>query len=166
MKKTIVQFLVGMYLVLISCSNSGAEKNSSKTNVAKTAAETPAEDPSEAPVQGDGIVGDWKLMLETYDDNENKKLDPEERGKAFSNQFFYRFKNDGSCLVNFKRTSQGAFKGHYVIKEGDPKKLEIYLDETEQKGKESEYSIISVDKDELVLLESYGNLTFWIFKRA
>jgi hypothetical protein len=122
-------------------------------------------------LQAEGIVGDWKLAFETYDENENKKLDPEERKKGFSNHFFFRFNTDGSALVNFNNTAQGAFKGHYKISaRKNLQFLSVYLDEDKNEnpdGLGSGYYIIAVDKNELVLL--LGGIVekaFWIFKRS
>ena len=118
----------------------------------------------------DDLVGDWKLSLETYDDNHNKKLDDAERQKGFSNHYFYRFSADGSCIISPFANNQlkSGFKGHYVVSEKNGKKIiTTYWDEAEQKGQqEAQYTIVSVNKDELVLLETTGDHTFWIFKRA
>ena len=118
----------------------------------------------------DGIVGDWKLVLETYDDNHNKQLDDAERKKGFSNHYFYRFSADGSCIISPFASNQlkSGFKGKYQVTEKNGKKvITTYWDETDQKGqREGQYTVISANKDELVLLETTGNHTFWIFKRV
>jgi len=118
----------------------------------------------------DDLIGDWKLSVEAYDNNHNKKLDDDERSKGFSNHYFYRFSANGSCLISPFATNQvkNGFKGHYVLSEKDGRKIiTTYWDEAEQKGqREAQYTIISVNKDELVLLETTGDHTFWIFKRA
>src|SRR5437868_3186705 len=120
--------------------------------------------------QGDGIVGDWTLAFETYDENENKKLDPEERKKAFSNHFFFRFNADGSALVNFKNTAQGAFKAHYKISERKNSQfLSVFLEgDTNENpdGLNSGYYIMGMDKNELVLLSGITEKAFWVFKRS
>ena len=121
------------------------------------------------PTTDDGIVGDWKLVLETYDDNHNKQLDDAERKKGFSNHYFYRFSADGSCIISPFASNQlkSGFKGKYQVTEKNGKKIiTTYWDETEQKGqKEGQYTVISVSKTELVLLETTGDHTFWIFNR-
>lgn len=118
----------------------------------------------------DGLIGDWKLSLETYDDNHNKKLDDDERKKGFPNHYFYRFSADGSCIISPFANNQlkSGFKGHYVVNEKNGKKIiTTYWDEAEQKGQqESQYTIVSVNQTELVLLETTGDHTFWIFKRV
>ena len=122
------------------------------------------------PTTDDGIVGDWKLALECYDDNHNHQLDDAERKKGFSNHYFYRFSADGNCIISPFVTNQlkSGFKGHYVLSEKNSRKvITTYWDEAEQKGqREGQYTIISVNKDELVLLETTGDHTFWIFKRV
>ena len=120
--------------------------------------------------QGGGIVGDWKLALECYDDNHNHQLDDAERKKGFSNHYFYRFSADKSCIISPFASNQlkSGFKGRYALAEKNGKKiLTTYWDETEQKGqREAQYTVVSVSKDELVLLETTGDHTFWIFKRV
>lgn len=116
------------------------------------------------------IVGDWKLAFETYDENENKKLDPEERKKGFSNHFFFRFNSDGSALVNFNNTAQAAFKARYKISaRKNLQFLAVYLDDDKNEnpdGLGSGYYIIAVDKNELVLLGGTTERAFWVFKRS
>ena len=116
------------------------------------------------------IVGDWKLAFETYDENENKKLDPEERKKGFSNHFFFRFNSDGSALVNFNNTAQAAFKGHYKISvRKNLQFLSVYVDDDKNEnpdGLGSGWYIIAADKNELVLLGGLVEKAFWIFKRS
>lgn len=121
--------------------------------------------------QNNDLIGDWKVAFETYDENENKKLDPEERKKGFSNHFFYRFSADGTALVNFNNTAQGAFKAHYKIStRKNFKFLSVFLDDDKNEnpdGLGGGYYIISVDKNELVLLA--GGIVehaFWVFKRS
>lgn len=154
--------------VLINCTNGHAAKKQPKGNSEKTV--TLSGEKTQGTPQGDGLVGDWKLSLEAYDNNHNKILDADERNKGISNHYFYRFSADGSCLISPFVTNQvqSAFKGHYDITEKNGKKIiTTYWDETDQKGqKEAQYCIISVSKDELVILETSGDHTFWIFKRV
>ena len=118
--------------------------------------------------QGDGIIGDWKLALQTFDENNTKRLDVEERRKATPKSYFYRFSTDGTCLINFARQPQGAFKGHYEKKTGPGsfERIITYLDEGDAPGKESERIILSLTKDTLVLLNVSYEGTIWIFKRG
>ena len=172
MKQNILLIFIFGFILLLSCSSS-ADKNPGK-EVAKgpTANESSSADkqPPDNNQNEDGIIGDWALQLETYDDNGNHLLDEAERKKAFSNHYFYRFNADGSCLISpfAVKQIQSAFKGRYDVTEKNGKKIiTTYWDETDQKGqKEAQYSITSVNKNELVLLETTGNHTFWIFKRA
>ena len=121
-------------------------------------------------IQVNGIVGDWKLSVETYDENQNKKLDPQEKAKAFSNHFFFRFNADGSALVNSKATADHAFKAKYKLsKRKDLQFLSVYIDGDDNEspdGLGGGYYIISVDKNELVLLEGANERAIWIFKRS
>jgi len=120
--------------------------------------------------QGGDIVGDWKLSVETYDENQNKKLDPQERAKAFSNHFFFRFNADGSALVNFNATAEHAFKAKYKLsKRKDLPFISVYIDGDDNvspDGLRGGYYIISVDKSEMVLLEAAMERAIWIFKKS
>ncbi len=166
MKNSIDQFCLFAFIVLLACNNGNAEKGI-KTNSVEGNSTSKS---SISAQQGDGIVGDWKLSLEAYDDNHNKELDDPERKKGFSNHYFYRFSANGSCLISPFATNQlkNGFKGHYVLSEKNGRKIiTTYWDEAEQKGqREAQYTIISVNQDELVLLETTGDHTFWIFTKV
>jgi len=122
------------------------------------------------PAQGNNLIGDWKLSVETYDENQNKKLDPQERAKAFSNHFFFRFNADGTALVNYSTTAEHAFKAKYKLsKRKDLQFISIYIDGDANEspdGLGGGYYIISVDKNELVVLEGANERAIWIFKRS
>jgi len=149
--------------LLISCSNN---KVAQETSIAETKQEPQTS--SNAAVNqpsGDGIEGFWKLTLECYDDNGNKIPDDAERKKGIKNHYAFRFNGDGSCKI------QEFYKGHYEVKNEDDKKmLYVYrnrvVSEEEKDPPPDIYRIISMSKNELVLLEDLGNLTFWIFERA
>jgi len=116
-------------------------------------------------VLADNISGFWKLKLEAYDDNGNKVLDEAERKKGFKNRYTFRFNPDGSCKI------QEAYSGRYEVKsEGSKKVLYVYrkrvVGEEEKDPPPDIYLITSMDKNELVLLEREGNLTFWVFERG
>lgn len=170
MKKGPVYCLLFGMIATTSCSDSSAEKSVKDATTPKTEKAEPLSVTPAIKEQSDGIVGDWKLSLEAYDNNKNKILDEEERKKGFSNNYFYRFAADGKCIISPFATNQlkNGFKAHYTITETNGRKVITTIwDEAEQKGKqEAQYTVISVNKDELVLLETLGNHTFWIFKRA
>jgi hypothetical protein len=112
----------------------------------------------------DDIIGFWKLKLEAYDDNSNKILDEAERKKGIKNNYSFRFNADGSCKI------VESFKGRYEVKtESGNKMLYVYRNrvagEEEQDPPPDVYRITSMSKNELVLLENEGNLTFWVFER-
>ena len=146
-------------MVLVRCSNDGKNKKPGDPAVNNADTVTHITNKSTEQASGDGIVGQWKLRLEAYDDNHNHLPDPEELNKGSSNKYYYKFNSDGSCLIH-----EMKFKGHYEIKQVDGKrKLSVYRDEGESPGLESEYEIVSVNNNELVLL---WEITFWIFKRV
>ena len=150
------------FALLIACGNNKAAQ---ETTVAETkqqpevAATTTRDRPS-----GDGIIGSWKLTLEAYDNNENKILDEDEKKKGIKNNYSFRFNADGSCQI------QQMFKGRYEVKTEAGKKM-LYVYRKKVEGEEEKdpppdiYRIISISKTELVLLETEGNLTFWVFEK-
>jgi hypothetical protein len=156
-----IQRLLSVGLVMLLCSGSLPPDKQLKRNLS-----TKEEWHYQNNHQKNEIIGDWALQVETYDENGNHVLDEAERKKAFSNQYFYRFNSNGSCLINARRTAQGAFKGHYTTKMQNGKTvLDIFLDEGGTSESAGEYTVASVNKDEMVLLETIHNRAFWIFKR-
>jgi hypothetical protein len=148
-------------VLLVLCNNNEAAQETTVTNKQVEAASNKETDQS----PGNGITGYWKLTLEAYDDNGNKILDEAERKKGIKNRYSLRLNTDGSCKI------QEVFKGRYEVKtEGDKKMLYVYRDrvvgEEEQDPPPDIYRIISASKNELVLLENEGNLTFWVFEKA
>ena len=143
--------------VFIACSNNKAAEETTASKVEQqpeVASNTATSQPS-----GEGIVGKWRLTWQAFDENGNKKLDEEERKKAFPNFYFYQFNSDGSCLVQ-------NLKGHFEIKEeGGKKKLSTYADIEGSTELIGVYTILSVNKDELLLLDAAADYTFWPFKR-
>ncbi len=129
-----------LLLLSLSCSNS-KDKSTTTDHSATTTTESANSSKHETEAgnrQGDGIVGEWTLILETYDDNRNRILDADERKKGFANKYYYRFNSDGSCLIHSLK-----LKGHYEIKtENNAKKLYTYMDEGENPGLEAQYQII------------------------
>ena len=155
-------FFLTICSLLIACNNKAAQESSPAKSEQKpeVAANTQANQSS-----GDDIVGNWKLKLEAYDNNENKVLDEDEKKKGIKNNYSFRFNADGSCQI------QQMFKGRYEVKtESDKKMLYVYrnrvVGEEEKDPPPDVYRIISMNKNEMVLLENEGNLTFWIFERV
>jgi len=151
------------FALLISCGNNKAaeEKTASKPAERKEV----ADNTETKQATGNDIAGYWKLILEAYDNNGNKNLDEEERKRGIKNKYSFRFNADGSCQI------REMFKGHYEVKaESNSKMLYVYRKKVE--GEEDKdpapdvYRIVTLSKDQLVLLEREGNLTFWVFERA
>lgn len=150
-------------ILLIACSdNKAAEETTAPKpeQQPELASNTETTQPS-----GDGIVGYWKLTLEAYDDNGNKTLDEEERKKGIKNKYTYRFNADGSCQI------QDFYKGRYQEKTENGNKM-LYVYRNRIVGEEDKdpvpdvYRITSMTKNQIVLLEQQGDLTFWVFERA
>src|SRR3954464_12292625 len=111
MKKIIYHLLFFGFIVFLTCSNSNAEKNQSKTMAETTTAEAETKESSNTMLDSNDIVGEWTLTLEAYDLNDNHILDESERKKGVANKYYYRFNSNGSCLIHSLH-----IKGHYEIK--------------------------------------------------
>jgi len=160
MKSNIIVYVA--CTLLIACNDKAQE-----TKVAETTQQQPeiASNTQTSQASQDGISGYWKLKLETYDDNGNKIPDEAERKKGIQNRYLLRFNTDGSCQI------QEAYKGRYEVKtESNKKMLYVYrnriVGEEEKDPPPDVYHIVSLSKNEMVLLENEGNLVFWIFERA
>jgi hypothetical protein len=149
------QFLFYALLFMVACNNNSSSAEKQLTQNLSPEGKQVSAEPSAS--QDNGIVGKWRLTWQAYDENKDQKLDEEERKKGFANNFFYQFNADGSCLVQ-------TFKGHYEIKEeGGKKKLSTYADIGGSEERIGFFTILSVNKDELLLVDP-GPM-FWIFKR-
>lgn len=155
-------FIITTYILINACSN---DKPAQATN-AQTSTQPELLLKTETNLTGDeGIIGNWKLILEAYDNNENKILDEAERKKGIQNRYSFRFNADGSCQI------RESFKGHYEVKtKAGNKILSVYRNrvqgEEEQDPPPDVYRIISLSENELVLLEQEQNVTFWVFERS
>jgi hypothetical protein len=166
MKQATPFFSFAFLLAMLSCGSSNV-KPATETTAGETKETTPAapETPTNSGASsGDDITGYWKLSLEAYDDNRNRKLDEDERQKGIKNRYSFRFNADGTCQI------MDLYKGRYERKTENGKKLlSVYrarIPEEEEKDPPPDvYEITSMDNGELVLLETLGDHVFWVFKK-
>ena len=150
----------------LGCGGDSNVKTATETKTDQAKETSPSkQETNQTTSSGDGITGYWKLYLEAYDDNGNRKLDEEERKKGIQNHYTFRFNADGSCQI------MDTFKGRYEMKtENNRKLLKVYrnriVEEEEKDPPPDVYEIISMANNELTLLETLGDHTFWVFKRA
>ena len=112
-------------------------------------------------IQKEDLIGSWSLVMHAFDNNNNGKLDEEERKKGNASKHFYQFNADGTCLIHTIK-----LKGWYELKTVDGKKrLLTYADDEGKRIPENEWYFISVSKTELILL-TRDKFTFWIYKRV
>ena len=163
-------FTLFFALLFSGCSN---EKTTEKTESAsagngqETAVVTENSQESESAASQGGITGDWKLDWEVFDDNGNWKMEPEEKAKAYRNNYRLLLRTDGSSRI------QNMFNGRYEIKEENGRQM-LYVYRERVVGEEDEdplpevFHIYSKKADELILqVVSAGEpSSFWIFKRA
>jgi hypothetical protein len=165
MKMYRVFILSAAMATLLGCGGNANKKTTSETSTAETTETTPVKEEAAASTSsGDDMTGYWKLTLEAYDDNRNRKLDKDERQKGIRNRYTFRFNADGSCQI------MDMYKGRYEVKtDGGKKMLSVYRNRIEQEEEKDPppdvYQIISLQNGELVLLENVGDHTFWVFKK-
>lgn len=156
-------FLIACAL-LIACNNNKIAQESTAT---KTELQPEVASNAETnQTSGDGIVGNWKLRLEVFDDNGNRVPDEEEMKKGYDKNYALQLNADGSCRM------QQMFMGRYEkVTENGREMLKVYRKKME--GDEGEpapdiYQITSVKKDELVLqiIIAGEPSSFWFFKRT
>jgi hypothetical protein len=116
-------------------------------------------------VLADSLIGYWKLRLEAYDSNDDQMLDEAERKKGAPNNYSFHFNADGSCK------KQETIQGRYEVKfEEDKRMLYVYpeplVDRDGRTYVTDVYRITSMTVNEIVLLETIGNLNFWVFQRV
>ena len=109
--------------------------------------------------QGNDILGEWELVLVTEDKNGNYKLDDEERKNGITTmKDNMKLAQDGSCyLYPFKD------KGRYEIETKSGKKYLTLYDAANGKHRKGE--ILSVSKDELIIMNKFGGDSFTVWKR-
>lgn len=169
----IIFFITGIAAILITavCCKSKAQKDAEDymNKIEKTVKEnSPADDQQKAstvpfvmPEGMENIVGEWKLASIIIDKNANDKIEDEEKADPFTQSNDYmKLNSDGTAVF-----SQVKMKGHYQIKpnsDGARKYLNLF-DKTEEKYSKGE--IVSVTKDELILLTKFSGSSFYIWKR-
>jgi hypothetical protein len=124
----------------------------------------------------DGIVGAWKLTMETFDDNNNTKLDDEERKIGIKNStpqalhdYKMQFNANGTCKI------EGRYNGTYKLSEERGEKI-LLVDLEPGKGlngkqlppSHNKYYIKSMTSSELLLLAEVSGVAiiFRLFKKV
>ena len=153
--------LAAISSLLINCGDNKAA-NSEKQLTNSSSIEKKVEPGKVAAPAGEGIVGNWELRLEVFDDNGNRIPDEAELKRGSSNFYRFQFNADGSCRI------QGSLTGRYERKtENGLDKLYVYrkrIEGVEDKDPlPDEYLVTSLKKDELVL--QLKSEIFWFFKR-
>jgi len=152
-------FLISIFILFIQSLFSQKAINIQSAGSTASTMYTPDQYPS--PLQENSIIGSWSLVLQAFDDNNNGKLDDEERKKGNTGRHFYQFNTDGTCLIHTLK-----LKGCYELKnENGKKRLYTYIDDSGSKTRENAWYVISVSKTEMILL-SQDKYAFWIYKRV
>lgn len=173
MKQTCMIFLIPVIFFFANCGDNQAATNEKRLdNVAAPTTGNPA---SGTTTSYDGIVGTWKLTMEAFDDNFNKKLDDEERKSGMKNStpqalhdFKMQFNANGTCK---KGRDNGTYK---LTEDGDKKILTISLEAfkglngQQIPASQHKYYIKSMTSTELLLLAEVSGVTviFWLFKKV
>lgn len=140
---------------LLSCANhteGAAEKTPSPAKEAATALSTAT--------QNEPIVGQWKLVLVAADENGNGLLDESEKAKGTQMDDYMKLNADGSAEFYTIK-----LKGRYeIIPNASSGKKYLYLFD-EGGTKHPKGAILSVTKDQLVLLDKFGGDSFTVWQR-
>jgi len=158
MKFSSLLFVTAINLFFTNCGDNKAATNSEQTTQ-NSSSETSTKEVS-APTSSDAsIVGEWQQTGVTEDKNGNDQLDTEERNSAIKMDGYMKLNSDGSAVMFVIKN-----KGHYEIETTSSGKKKLTLYDSEN-GKHDQGIIISVTKDELLIMNKFGGDSFTIWKR-
>lgn len=109
----------------------------------------------------ESITGEWELVKIIADDNNNKKIDPEEESNAITTgRDYLNLHADGTCEYTIAR-----LEGRYLIEKTDNGRTRLTMyDRTGTETTRGRY-IISVSDKELIINRILGGSSFEIFTR-
>jgi hypothetical protein len=117
MKQACMIFLIPGIFFFANCRDNGAAANE-KQLAGTTAKQTTEDLASATTISDNGIVGTWKLTMEAYDDNNNDKLDDEERKSGMKNStpqalhdYKIQFNSNGTSKI------EGRYNSTYKLSE-------------------------------------------------
>ena len=143
-----------LIFLLIACGNDNSVPE-------KQLADNPPQEKKQEQASGDGIVGEWELTGVTEDKNGNDQLDADERNIASKNMKDYmKLNSDGSAVFHTFKT-----KGRYEIKT-NPDSGNDYLTLFDKDNfKYPKGAVMSVGKEELLIMNKFGGNSITIWKR-
>ena len=146
--------------ILLGCNSNNANLNEETPVESSKTENIPA---SSIPASsGDGIVGEWQLVMQITDRNDNDQIDEEEKKEAVTQaEDYMKLNSDGTAEYTVYK-GKGTYEvvtdnpsGHkyLVIIAGDGTKI--------KKGR-----ILSLTSTELILIKKEAGTTgFYVFKR-
>lgn len=147
-------FFIGL-IIATGCGEADDSKNQKQASAEKTGSKNDSQSG-----ESDGIVGEWRQILITSDENGNGQIEPEERAKGSAIDDYLKLNSDGSAVWHIFET-----KGTYKIKTNESSgKQYLYLYD-HANNEYSKGSIHSVTKDELILIHKLGGDSYTIWKR-
>jgi len=152
-------------ILLIAATNvffTNCGDNKAATNRKQTVQNSSSETAKEGSVSSSSdasIVGEWQQTGVAEDKNGNDQLDPEERNSAIKMDDYMKLNSDGSAVMFVIKN-----KGHYEIEATSNGKRKLTLYDSEN-GKHDIGTILSVTKDELIIMNKFGGDSFTIWKR-
>jgi hypothetical protein len=158
MKFSSMLLVAASNLFFTNCGDNKTATSSEQTTQ-NSSSETSTKDVS-APASSDAsIVGEWQQTGVAEDKNGNDQLDAEERNSAIKMDDYMKLNSDGSAVMFVIKN-----KGTYEIEttSNGKKKLTLYDSEN---GKHDMGIIISVTRDELLIMNKFGGDSFTIWKR-
>ena len=166
--KLLTNTLFISFLLFSACNNEKTAEETTTSTTGNNAAQPEKKETTEnVPGTPGAITGDWKLDWEVFDDNGNWKMEPEERAKAYKNNYRLVLRPDGTSRM------MNMFNGRYEVKTENGRQM-LYVYRERVAGEEDEdplpeiFHIYSAGPDELILQVVMAGepSSFWIFKRA
>lgn len=159
MKSSFILLVAAIILFFTSCGDNKAATNTKETAQNSSSETTKEASASSSP--GDSIVGEWELVGVTEDKNGNEQLDPDERKSAIKMDDYMKLNSDGSAVMFVFKN-----KGRYEIRKDESSGKE-YLDLYDsENGKHPKGYIMSVTKDELLIMNKFGGDSITIWKKV
>lgn len=117
-------------------------------------------EPLASPQPPADLIGEWQLTMKISDTNRNGKIDDDERRSAITQARDYlKFNRDGTCVFYAHKV-----KGRYELKPQSSGSQVLYLFDQDN-NREGRGVIVSVNRNELVLLSSSVGRIFSVYKR-
>lgn len=149
-RKIILQ--LSLMWLLTGCSDNNAAQPGHESNTSPATSNAGS---------NDGLVGEWEQMLTAADKNGNEILEEDERKAGSATLMDYMKLNSDSSAVILYARAPGRWET-YVNASSGKTYLNLY---SQDNTKYRKGAIISVGKNELLILNKFGGNSFTVWKR-